>query len=52
MKLFSKCKVCNKRKFIIKIRYIKIKHVKEPITSKSHLCRGCYKEMIKLLQTN
>lgn len=44
MKLLSKCEVCKKTALIIRKRTFKVKPV-GIVTSHSHTCRHCYKEM-------
>lgn len=52
MKLFSKCNACHKKHFIVKKRTYKVKQINQEITSQGELCRGCYKNIKKMISNN
>ncbi len=49
MKIFSTCKGCNKRKFIIKQREYVVPGSKQTMTSQSELCRPCFKSIRSMI---
>lgn len=49
MKLRSKCEGCHKTRWFIKKRVYKVKNI-EYMTSKSLLCRTCYKGILKMIK--